>query len=305
MDHERQRLEAATAGRYVVQGELGRGGMSHVFLAWDPRAERAVAIKLLVAGLTPSIEHRERFRREAWIAARLAHPHIVTCRDFVHRQGTLYAVMDLVSGTSLAARLQGGRRLSPSATIALLAPLADALSHAHAHGVVHRDLTPANILLRDGDGHPYLTDFGVATLRTSEHSRAEVAKGFGTPEFMSPEQALGAWDADHRSDIYSLGLIGYLALAGRLPFAGGSPVALAAQRTVLDPLPLRAVAPETPRSLAAVIDRCLARRPRRRWSNAAALQRALLAAARPRRSLVSVLRAALGGAVSPDFGPAT
>jgi serine/threonine protein kinase len=299
MDAERHRLIEATAGRYVIEQELGRGGMSRVFLAWDPRARHPVAIKLLVAGLTPSIEHRERFRREAWIATRLAHPHIVSCRDFVHQGGTVYAVMSYVAGMSLAARLAHGRRLTPGAAIGLLAPLADALAHAHAHGVVHRDLKPANILLRDADGEPMLTDFGVATLQTSEHSRAEVSKRFGTPEFMSPEQALGEWDADHRSDIYSLGLIGYLALAGRLPFPGGSPEAHAAQRTVLDAPPLRTVAPDVPEPLAAVIDRCLARRRRKRWQDAAAVRRALLAAGRPRRPL----RVALGGALAGMFAP--
>jgi len=272
---ERRRLEAVTAGRYEIQSEIGRGGMSRVFRAWDPRGRRLVAIKLLAAGLSLSVEHRERFRREASIAGRLAHPHILACYDFVRSGDVVFAVMPYVAGSSLAERLAGGVRLAPSAVTALLIPLADALACAHASGVVHRDVKPANILLREDDGQPLLTDFGIATLLTSEHSRGEVAKRFGTPEFMSPEQALGAWDADHRSDIYSLGLIAFLALVGRMPFAGGSPLAQTAQRAVLEAPPLRRAAPDVPVRLAAVVDRCLARNPKQRWRSAAALRRAL------------------------------
>lgn len=274
-DVERARLVTVVGGRYDVQRELGRGGMSSVFLAWDRRGRRRVAIKVLAAGLSWSVEHRERFRREAWITTRLAHPHIVACYDFVRAGDVVYTVMPYIAGRSLAAVLAGGHRMTPAEVIAVFAPVADALAHAHASGVVHRDVKPANILIQQGDGRPFLADFGIATLRTSEHSRAEVTKRFGTPEFMSPEQALGAWDADHRGDIYSLGLVAYLALAGRLPFPGGSPVAHAAQRTALDAPPLRDLAPDVPPRLAAVVDRCLARRPRRRWQSTAALHRAL------------------------------
>lgn len=279
---ERRRLEMVTAGRYEIQAEIGRGGMSRVFRGWDPRGRRLVAIKLLAAGLSLSVEHRERFRREASITSRLAHPNILACYDFVRSGDVVFAVMPYVAGSSLAERLAGGVSLSPAAVMALLIPLADALACAHASGVIHRDVKPANILLRAADGRPFLTDFGIATLRTSEHSRGEVAKRFGTPEFMSPEQALGAWDADHRSDIFSLGLIAFLALAGRMPFPGGSPLAHVAQRTVLDAPPLRQVAPEVPGRLAAVVDRCLARVPKRRWRSAAALRRALERAGKPR-----------------------
>jgi len=272
---ERLRLVAAVRDRYDIQRELGRGGMSSVFLAWDRLGRRRVAIKVLAAGLSLSVEHRERFRREAWITTRLAHPHIVACYDFVRSGDVVYAVMPYIAGRSLAALLAGGRRLDPAEAVAIFAPIADALAHAHAIGVVHRDMKPANILLQRSTGRPYLADFGIATLRTSEHSRSEVTKRFGTPEFMSPEQALGAWDADHRGDIYSLGLVAFLALAGRMPFPGGSPIAHAAQRTVLDAPPLQSMAHEVPARLAAVVDRCLARRPERRWQSAAALERAL------------------------------
>jgi serine/threonine-protein kinase len=280
-DAERHRLAVAVTGRYDIQRDLGAGGMSRVFLAWDRRGRRRVAIKLLRAGLSLSVEHRERFRREAWITTRLAHPHIVACYDFVRAGDIVFAVMPYIAGPSLATLLAGGHRLTPARAIALFAPIADALAHAHEIGVVHRDVKPANILLQRADDRPFLADFGIATLRTSEHSRVEVGKRFGTPEFMSPEQALGDWDADHRGDIYSLGLIAFLALAGRMPFAGRSPIAHAAQRTVFDAPGLRDVAPDVPVPLAGVVDRCLARRPERRWQSAAALGRALIAAGRP------------------------
>jgi serine/threonine protein kinase len=276
------RIAAATRGRYDVERPIGRGGMSRVYLAWDREARRQVAIKLLLQGPTTTLADRERFRREALIAARLEHPHIVPCHDFVCTGDLALAVMRFVPGESLADALDRGRRFDPAQVVALLAPITDALAHAHRGGVIHRDVKPANILLHEGDAWPFLTDFGIATLRTSEQSRSESARGFGTPEFMSPEQAAGAWDADHRGDLYSLGLVAYLLLAGRLPFRGTSPVALAAQRVALEPPSLLSVAPYVPARLAHVVDRCLERDPRRRWRDAGTLGRALLGALRPR-----------------------
>lgn len=277
-----QRVARATRRRYALVREIGRGGMSRVYLAWDRLARRQVAIKLLIQGPGTSLADRERFRREALIAARLEHPHIVPCHEFVCREGLALAVMRYVPGASLADTLAAGRHYTPSEIVALLVPIADALAQAHKGGVIHRDVKPANILLHGDDGSPFLTDFGIATLRTSEQSRSESGKPFGTPEFMSPEQAAGAWDADHRSDLYSLGLVAYLLLAGRLPFRGNTPLALAAQRVVQEPAPLAAIAPDVPPRLARVIDRCLARDPRRRWRNAGALRTALLRAVRER-----------------------
>ena len=142
-DDERRRLVAVVRDRYDIQRELGRGGMSSVFVAWDRRGRRRVAIKLLAAGLSLSVEHRERFRREAWITTRLAHPHIVPCYDFVRSGDVVYTVMPYIAGRSLAALLAGGRRLEAATAIAVFAPIADALAHAHPLGVVHRDVKPA------------------------------------------------------------------------------------------------------------------------------------------------------------------
>lgn len=264
-----------TGDRYEVDRVIARGGMSVVLLAFDRLESRQVALKLLDPKQGASIENRERFRREALISARLAHPHIVPCHDFHYRDNLAMAVMRYIPGGSLADLLPEGRRLPVDEVVRIAIAIADALAHTHAAGVVHRDVKPANILLHEDRGWPFLTDFGIATLRTSEHSRSEVGKGFGTPAFMSPEQALGHWDADFRTDIYSLGLVAYRALAGRLPFRAESAISLAAQRTVRDAPPLRSLAPEVPERLAAIIDRCLARDPKRRWRSSAALRAAL------------------------------
>jgi len=280
-DVERSRVARALAGRYDLLRDLGRGGMSRVFLAWDRRAGRKVAVKALAPDLVTSVESRERFRREALIASQLTHPHIVPCFEFVWDGVVAAAVMRYVPGGSLGDRLSGRRRLEPDDVLRVVLPIADALAHAHRRGVVHRDVKPANILLQAEDGWPFLTDFGIATLRTSDQSRAEATRRFGTPEFMSPEQALGDWDADHRSDIYSLGLVAYAALAGRLPFREAGVLGLVAQRAVAAPPSLASVAPHVPVRLTRVIDRALAREPKRRWRDAAAFAAALSEAVRP------------------------
>lgn len=271
---DQQWISDATFGRYEAIREIGRGGMSRVLLAWDRTAGRNVALKLLAHGAAASVADRERFRREALITAQANHPHIVPCFEFVCRGAQAMAVMRYVPGDSLADRLAGGARLDPAALLAILVPIADALAHVHARGVVHRDVKPGNILLHADDGWPFLTDFGVATLRTSDRSRWEATQRMGTPEFMSPEQALGAWDADHRSDIFSLGLVAYVALTGELPFRG-TPLALVAQRAALDVPAVSDRSRDVPAPLAEIIDRCLARDPRRRWRDATALHRAL------------------------------
>jgi serine/threonine-protein kinase len=254
--------------RYEVLRSLGRGGMGQVWLARDRVLGREVALKVLAPAFASSLEHRERFRREALIAARFPHPHVVPCYQFRCDRTAAVAVMRYVRGATLADRLRGGR-LAPREVCRILVPITDALAHLHEHGVVHRDLKPENILLQGEDGRPFLTDFGIATLLTSEQSRAEVVRRYGTPEFMAPEQLVGDWEADHRSDIYSLGLVAFNALAGRLPTPRG----------LLEMPPLRQFAPDVPAVLARIIDRCLARDPRRRWPNAAALRDALARAA--------------------------
>lgn len=262
--------------RYQVVRPLARGGMSIVLLGYDRREGRQVALKLLEPTQGSAVENRERFRREALISAQLDHPNIVPCYEFLYQNRLALAVMRYVPGHSLADRLGDAGRLDVRSTLSFLIPLAGALACAHRNGVVHRDVKPANILIQDLDHRPFLTDFGIATLKTSDHSRSEVGKGFGTPAFMAPEQVLGRWDADYRGDIYSLGLVAYRALAGRLPFRGESAISLAAQRTAREAAPLRELAPDVPRRLAAIVDRCVARNPRRRHRSCDDLRDALV-----------------------------
>ncbi len=273
-----------TGGRYEVRRLIARGGMSVVLLGWDLHEGRHVALKLLDPAEGQSLENRERFRREARIARDLAHPHVVPCYGSFHQDNLTLTVLRYVPGQSLADRLERVERLPVRTALNFLIPVADALAHVHQRGVIHRDVKPANILLHQDDDWVFLTDFGVATLRTSEHSRSEVAKGFGTPAYMAPEQVLARWDADARTDIYSLGLVAYQALAGRLPFVSETSMGSAVQRTVWDAPPLRQFAPEVPERLAAIIDRCLAREPGRRWRSMAELRRAL---ERCRRRLIA------------------
>ncbi|HSE67288.1 MAG TPA: serine/threonine-protein kinase [Gemmatimonadales bacterium] len=280
----RRGVALLTGDRYDVIRPIGRGGMSVVLLGLDRQEGRRVALKLLDPAQGASVENRERFRREALISAELEHPHIVPCYQFVHHSRLALAIMRYIPGRSLADRLGDDGRMSPTRTLSILIPMVDALAHAHRNGVVHRDVKPDNILMQDEDDWPFLTDFGIATLRTSDHSRSEVGKGFGTPAFMSPEQALGSWEADFRTDIYSLGLVAYRMLAGRLPFTGQSAISLAAQRTARNAAPLRELAPDVPADLAAIVDRCVVREPKGRWKSADALYSAMV---RSRSRLVS------------------
>lgn len=271
----RLRVDFVVGGRYVLRSRIASGGMADVWEALDERLQRLVAVKVM----RPDSDHEEifrvRFRDEALHAAGLLHTNIATVFDYGEDDGLAYLVMERVDGRTLGQVVRDEGPVDPDRVRSIIGQAALALGVAHEQRVVHRDVKPANILLHDDGGWPFLTDFGIATLRTSEHSRSEVYKGFGTPAFMSPEQALGRWDADFRTDVYSLGLVAYRALAGRLPFTGETAVALAAQRTVKDAPPIRSFAPEVHPVLAAIIDRCLARDPRKRWRSSAALRDAL------------------------------
>ncbi|MGE0452532.1 MAG: protein kinase [Vicinamibacteria bacterium] len=266
-------LRSAIGDQYEIQRLLGKGAMGAVFLAREKALDRQVAIKVLPPEGSGDGE-RERFRREARIAARLTHPNVVPLHSFGEAGGLLYFVMGYVRGESLASRMRRGLSLASARRI--LAELADALDHAHRQGVVHRDVKPDNVLVDDDSGRAMLTDFGIAR-RDSHAGLTSMGSVIGTPHYMSPEQAGGRSAVDGRSDIYSLGVLGYAMLAGRLPFDGPTVGEILVQHVTREPAPLRRVAPAVPEALAAVVSRCLAKDPRDRWPDARALRDALVA----------------------------
>ncbi|HET7632063.1 MAG TPA: serine/threonine-protein kinase [Gemmatimonadaceae bacterium] len=266
---ERRRLDMQVRGQYQVVRELGRGGMGVVFLARDVALHRMVAIKVLRDEFVTSEPHRERFRREARLTARLTHPGIVPVYTFGESRDLVYLVMQYVNGESLAHRLPGVAKLSAAESLAILHDLAQALEYAHAQGLVHRDLKAENVLIERGTGRALLTDFGVARVRDSSPDLWEREHASGTPHYMSPEQAAGEPDLDRRSDIYSLGVLGYLMLSGTLPFDGSTFTALAAQHIVKAPVPLDKLGVDAPQPLVRAIMRCLAKERGDRFATAA------------------------------------
>ncbi len=282
-DHDPSQLERAFAGRYKLVEVVGRGAMSTVYRAWEFGLQRSVAIKVLAPVLEDQLEDRERFRREARIAAKFSHPNIVPVYAFDRHSEVTFLVMPFVDGESLSKQMQRAGRMEPKVVRSILADLAGALHCVHSHGVIHRDLKPSNVLMDAITSRPMLTDFGVATLMTSEHSRSEVPKRFGTPQYMSPEQALGEIECDGRSDLYALGVLGYQMLTGRLPFDGVSPRELAAKHVAVAPPPIATLTRDVPEDLIHAIERCLAKAADARWSDAEELGHALRRSSRSRR----------------------
>ena len=248
-------------GRYEVERPLGRGGMGIVFLARDVRLARPVAIKILPPERAASPVHRERFLREARIAARLSHPHIVPIFSVGEVAELVFFVMAYVPGYTLGHRVRIRGALPPAQTVRVLREVALALAHAHDQGVVHRDVKPDNILIDRSTGSAFVTDFGIARFGAGPISGSRTV--VGTPEFMSPEQARGL-ALDPRSDLYSLGVVGFYAASGRLPFDGVDPYVVMAQHVTDPPPAVATVAPKLPPHVATLIDRCLAKRPEER-----------------------------------------
>jgi eukaryotic-like serine/threonine-protein kinase len=261
---ERAMLDARVPDYQVVR-EIGQGGMGVVFLARDVRLHRLVAIKVLRHELACCEEQRERFRREARLTARLNDDGIVAVHGFDERDDLAYIVMEFVRGAPLGTRLRSQGRLAAEEARSILVSLARTLDHAHSRGIVHRDLKPENVLLDAETQRARLTDFGVALSRSMDALPSEMHRAYGTPHFMSPEQAAGETDLDGRSDIYSLGVLGYLMLSGRVPFEGDHYAAIASRQITEAHRPLRDAAPRAPAELMAVIERCLAKEPEQRW----------------------------------------
>ena len=276
----------ALAGRFVLERRVGRGGMGVVYLARELRLDRRVAIKLLPPDKASQPAARDRFLREARTAAQLSHPGIVPIFAVHEVQDFVFFVMAYVDGETLGQRVRRAGPLGHAAAASILEEVARALGHAHANGVVHRDVKPDNILIERATGRALVSDFGIARVGSGGGPTTGPQRVMGTACFMSPEQASGA-PVDARSDLYSLGVVGFFVLSGRLPFEGGDDMAVLARHVTDPPPPLASVAPDVPPRLAQAIDRCLAKEPDARFASGEALAEAL-GAALDRRAAVAV-----------------
>lgn len=268
-------IEERLGGQYDVQRELGRGGMGVVYLAQERRLDRLVAIKVLPPTLDDS-ELRERFLREARTAAQLSHPNIVPIFRADEIGDLAFFTMGYVDGESFAERIQTRGRVPAGEVVRVLREAAWALAYAHARGVIHRDVKPENLMIERGTGRVIVTDFGIARdTRATNITRDGWV--LGSVHYMSPEQAAGD-QLDGRSDLYALGIIGWQALSGRLPFEAEQASAVLMQHATRPAPSLEAAAPDVPRQVIAVIERCLAKNPDDRFPTGEALAEALTAA---------------------------
>ena len=308
-------LRAHLSDRYRIERELGRGGMATVYLAQDLRHERPVALKVLHTELAVSLG-AERFQREIKLAARLQHPHILTVHDsgeMVTAPGApalLWFTMPFIEGETLRARLAREGQLPLPDAIRIIREVADALGYAHGHGVVHRDLKPENILLTSA--HALVADFGIARALGqggqgggAEERLTATGLAMGTPAYMSPEQAAGAYEVDARSDVYALGCVLYEMLAGEPPFTGPTPQAIMVRSLSESPRPLRQARETVPASVEQVVTTALAKAPADRFPSAVEFGRALgPEALTPVAMPAATIPAAVPAGAGPGGGPA-
>jgi serine/threonine protein kinase len=263
-----ERLKFTLSDAYEIERELGGGGMSRVFVATETSLGRKIVIKVLSPDLTADV-NRGRFRREIQVAAQLQHPHIVTLLSAGEVDDLLYYTMPFISGESLKSALEKNGQLEVVEVVRILYHVSEALEYAHGQGVVHRDIKPANVL-RSGSYY-LITDFGVAkALNASMPSSGMTSTGMavGTPAYMAPEQLAGDSAADHRIDIYALGLLAYELLHGKSPFAAPTPQRILAAVLTQDPKPLIEARPDVPPSLSELVMRCLSKDPENRPATA-------------------------------------
>ncbi|MBP2647149.1 MAG: protein kinase [Gemmatimonadetes bacterium] len=274
MDDTLAQLNTALAGQYLVEAELGRGGMATVYLAQDLRHDRPIALKVMRPDLASS-RGAERFFREIRLAARLQHPHIMPVFDSGSAGDLLWYAMPLVEGESLRRRLDRTGPLPVEEAISIARGVAAALDYAHRHGVVHRDVKPENLLLHEGG--PLLADFGIGRFLEPDSGPhlTETGLAIGTVAYMSPEQAAGDSAVDGRADIYSLGCVLYEMLGGTAPFSGFNARAALARRITQSAPPLTALRPEVPEPVARAVDRALSPAPDDRFGTAAEFGHAL------------------------------
>ena len=270
------RVVSALGDQYEIECEIGRGGMAVVYRARDRRLDRLVAIKALPPELAYDPAIRMRFTREARTSAQLAHAHIVPIHDVGERDGIAYFVMSLVQGGSLADLLAREPRLPITRARTILAELADALAFAHLRGVIHRDVKPDNVLIDGDTGRCMVTDFGIARAIEAGTRLTITGNAVGTPTYMSPEQAMGEREIDGRSDIYSLGVLGYQMLTGRVPFVAGNSMALLLKHVSEAPRPIAELRPDVPVALRDTIERAMMKQPEDRWPTALSMREAIL-----------------------------
>ena len=270
-----ERVIAAIGQQYALESEIGRGGMSVVYRARDVRLNRPVALKVLPPELAYDPGVRMRFTREAQTAAQLSHSHIVPIYDVGDREGIAYLVMGYVTGGNLAALLAREPKQPLDEVRRIVCEIADALAYAHDRGVIHRDIKPDNILLDGTSGKALVTDFGIARAMEAGTRLTQTGIAVGTPAYMSPEQAEGVRDVDGRADIYALGVVAYQMLTGRVPFSGGSTMAVLLKHVTEPPRAIAELRPETPRPLREAVERALMKSPEDRWPTAMDLRAAL------------------------------
>jgi len=284
------RLSASLADRYLIERELGRGGMAIVFLAEDLKHQRKVALKVLRPELAASVGP-ERFLREITTAAQLTHPNILPLFDSGEADGTLFYTMPYVEGESLRDRLNREKQLPIEDALQITREVSDALGYAHEQGIVHRDIKPENILFQRG--HALVADFGIARAVTAAGAETltETGLAVGTPAYMSPEQASGEQQLDGRSDVYALGCVLYEMLAGEPPYTGPTAQAIVAKKWSEAVPRLSVVRERVPRTVESAIEHALTKNPADRFRTAAEFA-AALAQTTPHR------------AASPPAGPA-
>jgi serine/threonine-protein kinase len=280
----RDQLQTALGQAYVLDRELGGGGMSHVFLAHEQALGRQVVVKVLLPELAAGV-NIDRFRREIQLAAQLQHPHIVPLLSAGEANGLPYFIMPYVTGESLRSRVAREGELPIAEAIRIVRDVVSALAYAHGRGVVHRDVKPDNVLLSGGVA--VVTDFGVAkavSASAEEGQRSGITSlgvALGTPTYMSPEQATASPQTDHRADIYALGVMAYEMLTGMPPFTGRSPQAVLAAHVVEEAPPVDRRRPAVPPTLASLVHQCLAKRPADRPQSAAEVMHVLDVLATP------------------------
>ena len=282
-DELRAHVERALTTHYELDCEIGRGGMGIVYRARDRRLKRTVAIKLLPPELAFRSEIKTRFLREAETAAQLSHPNIVPIYSVDEQAGLVFFIMAYISGDNLAKRLHERGVLTTDETRKIMRDVGDALAYAHECGVVHRDIKPDNILLDAVTGRPMVTDFGIARAMDGSGDSRLTATGMaiGTPAYMSPEQAAGERDIDGRSDLYSLGILGYQMLTGEPPFTAGSTPAMLVKHISERPIPVQQRRSDVPADLARSVMMLLEKDPAHRFLTASALVAALDARVAP------------------------